>query len=107
MVNSSNTIIIIDPVNDFIYSLDEATFAKILKMLELLGDFGIRLKMPYSKKINDKLYELRIRGKREVRIIYIFTEEKIILLYGFVKKSEKIPKKEIKLAIARFKGLTI
>ncbi len=92
------TIIVHPDVEKFINSLDKPTFSKVLRSLDLLENFGYRLEMPHSKKIENNLFELRIRGKQEARIFYIFRQEKIILLHGFIKKKQKIPAKEIKKA---------
>ena len=58
--------------------------------------------MPYAKKITDQLYELRIRGKVEIRIIYGFKNNEAVLLHIFKKKQNKIPRKEINTAEERF-----
>ena len=54
--------------------------------------------MPHSKKITGDLFELRIRGRQEIRILYTFYRSQIILLHGFIKKTPKIPPKELKIA---------
>ena len=87
-----------DGLERFIYSLQKRTIAKVLRTLDLLEMFGNKLGMPHSKKIAPKLFELRIRGEQEVRILYTFSDSKAILLTGFVKKSEKIPWREIERA---------
>jgi phage-related protein len=106
MEDSKAIVTVTKPVKEFIYSLDEATFAKILRNIELLEKFGRMLKMPHCKKINKELYELRVRGRQEIRIFYAFIQEKIFLLHGFIKKSDKIPLKDIELAMRRLAGLT-
>lgn len=82
----------------FIQSLGKATIAKVLRTIELLEQFGNHLGMPHSKKIGQKLYELRVRGQQEVRIFYTFHNSSIILLHGCVKKSDKIPLRELEVA---------
>jgi phage-related protein len=57
--------------------------------------------MPHSKQVRDDLFELRLRGKREVRIFYIFRKNKVILLSGFLKKTQELPKKEIEKALQK------
>lgn len=86
----------------FIRSLEKKTIAKILRVIDLLEEFGNELKEPHSKKVQGNIFELRIRGRQEVRILYIFSGKTAILLHGFVKKSSKTPKKEIN--VARVKG---
>ena len=89
------------PVEDFIKDLDEATYAKVLQAIKLLANNGPFLKPPYIKKIQDKLYELRISGKVAIRIFYTITNNEYYLLHAFKKKSQKTPSKEIKVALDR------
>ena len=87
------------PVEEFIKSLQKPTQAKVIRIVELLEKFGNNLGAPYSKKINNKLYELRIKGKEEVRILYTFDTGKVVyLLHGFKKKSQKTPREEMEVA---------
>lgn len=88
-------------IEDFIDCLEDNTNVKLLRVVVLLEAFGPRLGMPQSKKINHRLFELRITGKQPVRLIYTFHRGSAILLHGFIKKSEKIPLKEILLAKAK------
>lgn len=96
-----------DLVHDFIRQQDKQTSAKIVRLLGLLAKYGPNLGMPYSRYMKYGLYELRIKGKSEVRIFYIFQVEKTIyLLHAFKKKSQKTPANEYKLALTRKKELT-
>jgi len=96
-----------DSVERFIQSFDDITGPKVVRAIELLGEFGPRLGMPHSKKIEDHIFELRVRGIQEVRIFYTFHEHSIVLLHGFIKKSQKIPKKEIEIAVERAGALDV
>lgn len=89
----------------FIGLLEKPTIAKVLRTLDLLGKFGYDLGLPHGKKLSDRLYELRIRGAQEVRIFYTFYKSQIFLLHGFIKKTQKIPQKEIRTAIQKLKKL--
>lgn len=89
----------------FIKSLEKETIAKVLRVVDLLELFDRNLKLPHSKKITRDIFELRIRGSQEIRILYVFHGSDIILLNGFIKKSQKIPRKEISIAIQRMKTL--
>lgn len=93
-------------VDDFIKSLETPTRTKVTRMYELLKRFGNLLGMPYSKKISDNLFELRIRGQQEVRIFYTFSGDEAILLHGFIKKTQKTPLREIEAAKTKVKALT-
>ncbi len=94
-------------VKEFIKSLDQKTISKISSEISLLEKHGPILGMPYSKKLTKELYELRIRGKQEIRIIYSFIDGAIYLLHAFQKKTQKTPVKEIETANKRFQGLKI
>jgi phage-related protein len=87
-----------DRIEDFISKLEKPTIAKVLRMIDLLEHFGHQLGMPHSKKIDRSLFELRVRGHQEVRLLYAFHKNKVVVLHGFLKKSQKIPQKEIILA---------
>lgn len=91
------------PVEDFIKEQDEATYAKVLQSIQLLANNGPFLKPPYIKKLQDKLYELRISGKVAIRIFYTIANNEYYLLHAFKKKSQKTPSKELKIALDRMK----
>lgn len=92
-------------VDSFIQSLEKPTIAKVLRVLDLLEKFGHQLGMPHSKKVDDRLFELRIRGQQEVRIFYTFKKEYILMFYGFIKKSQTIPLQVFKEAKRRLHRL--
>ena len=93
------------PVEDFLSGLDVKMRAKMVGLLEILEDKGNTLREPYSKHIDDGIFEIRCKvGNNITRIMYFFYYEgKIILTNGFVKKTQKTPKKEIDLAKERRK----
>ncbi len=93
-------------VEEFIKNQDFSTIAKIAHTIDLLEKHGSRLGMPHSKKISRNLYELRIRGKQEIRIIYGFVKSNIYLLHAFRKKTQKTPQKEIRTGRKRLDALT-
>lgn len=93
-------------VKEFIKSLDATTIAKVGHTISLLEKHGPYLGMPHSKKLTKGLYELRVRGKQDVRIIYSFAKRKIYLLHAFKKKAQKTPRKEINTAVTRLESIT-
>lgn len=88
------------PISEFLISLEPKMRAKALKMILLLEEYGNELTEPYSKHLSDGLFELRInQGNNISRILYFFiVNQKIILTNGFIKKTQKTPPAEIKLA---------
>ncbi len=93
------------PVDEFAKVQDKATYAKIISAIDYLEYGGPFLKPPYIKKIKDKLYELRVSGKVEIRIFYTQYKNEYYLLHAFKKKTQKTPAKEIKIALDRIKEL--
>ena len=93
------------PVEDFISDLDLKMRVKMIGLLEILEDKGNMLREPYSKHLDDGIFEIRCKvGNNITRVLYFFYYEgKIILTNGFVKKTQKTPKKEIELAKERRK----
>ncbi len=94
------------PVEECIKSQESPTIAKIVHSIDLLEKHGPHLGMPHAKKITADLYEMRIRGKQEIRILYAFFKRNIYLLHAFSKKRSKLPQKEIKVAQQRLEDLT-
>jgi phage-related protein len=89
-------------VERFLENLQLSTKQKVARQFKLLEEYGPELGMPHSKAVGKSLYELRIRGRQEVRIFYIFAlEDRIYLLHCFQKKSQATPKHELSLARRR------
>lgn len=88
------------PVQDFLDSLDFKMRAKMLGTIEMLRKNGNQLREPYSKPLDDGIMELRaIVGTNISRVLYFFViGKKVILTNGFIKKTQKTPKREIDLA---------
>jgi phage-related protein len=93
-------------VSKFVQGLDAPTYAKTIRQIELLETYGTELGMPHAKSLGGGLIELRVRGKREVRIFYVYAKEKhMYLLHGFIKKTQQTPKKELDIARDRQKEI--
>lgn len=88
------------PAEEFILSQDAKMRAKIFRILELLEWKGNSLREPYSKILQDGIYEIRTKQGNDItRVLYFFVSgKKIILTNGFVKKSQKTPVSEINIA---------
>lgn len=86
-----------EPVKDFILNLDKKMRAKVLKELKMLSLNGPELREPYSKLLDDGIFELRAKSGSDItRVLYFFfIGRKIILTNGFVKKTLKTPPEEL------------
>ena len=91
------------PVEDFILLQDVKMRAKLFRLIELLELKGNELREPYSKALNDGIFELRAKQGSDIsRVLYFFVVgSRVILTNGFVKKSRKTPVRELDLAKKR------
>lgn len=88
-------------IRDDLFYVSKQSPEKTGKYIDLLETFGNRLRMPYSKQLDKNLYELRIRGKQEIRILYCFYKNQAVIVHSFVKKTQTTPRKEIEIALSR------
>ena len=94
-----------NPVKKFLDSLQKVQKAKVFRIFQAYQLYGLSFIVPHTKKLTGfPLREIRIRGKDSIRIIYVIrTERSILVLHGFIKKTQKTPQKELKIALARYK----
>ena len=88
------------PVQEFLDALPPKHRAKAVWEIELLEQAGSALGAPYVKHIDGKLWELRVKFSSDISRIFYFipVDNDIILLHGFVKKTQKTPVGEITTA---------
>ncbi len=64
--------------------------------------FGWPLGMPVVRKLDHGLWEIRSRlDKRIARVIFAVQDGRLVLLHGFIKKSQKTPREDLDLARVR------
>ena len=87
---------------DFFVQQKPKVREKIIWTLELLQELPV-IPAQYLKHINgtDGLYEIRIQNGSDIfRIFCFFDEGKlVVLINAFQKKTQKLPRKEVKRAI--------
>lgn len=76
---------------------------KALRILSNIEEFGLSYAIPHIKKLTGTpLWEIRILGEDSVRVLYVTKQGKqILLLHAFMKKTDKTPRKEIDISLAR------
>jgi hypothetical protein len=91
------------PVEDYLTSLPAQHRAKLLALIKVLEQEGANLPFPYSSQVRGKLRELRTQqGKDKLRILYFGDARRVfVLLHGIVKRSDKLPEEDIRIAEAR------
>jgi phage-related protein len=86
-------------VQEFMQKQAEEIRLEYFLILNMLEENG-RLSMPYGEKLSSKdLFAIRIIRSGNVRIFYTYGVNNVIYgLHAYVKKTQKIPKKELKQA---------
>lgn len=73
-------------------------------------EFGWPLGMPVCRSIRSHkgLWEVRSRllGGRIARVLFCIEDGRMVLLHGFVKKSQKTPKTDLDIAARRMKEVS-
>jgi phage-related protein len=89
-------------VEAFVLSLPEGLLARYLRLTDMMLEFGANLGMPHTRAMSDGLFELRIKSKEGIARVFYCTlmGQRIVMLHGFVKKTEKTPPRELKVARA-------
>ena len=72
------------------------------------AEFGWPVGMPLCRSLGQGLWEIRsnISSGRIARVVFTVVNEQMVLLHGFVKKSQKIPKPDLDVALKRKKEIT-
>ena len=89
------------PVRLFLESCqDKKLKAKIYRTIELLEKQGPDLREPFSKHLEDGIFELRTKqGSNIARVLYFFfIGNRAVLTNGLIKKTRKTPKRTIETA---------
>ncbi|HEB93333.1 MAG TPA: type II toxin-antitoxin system RelE/ParE family toxin [Gammaproteobacteria bacterium] len=90
-----------EPVRDWLKGLAKAEKRIIGGDIKTV-QYGWPLGMPVVRKLEQNLWEIRSRlDKRIARILFTIQGTTMILLHGFIKKSQKIAKAELVLARQR------
>jgi len=96
------------PVKAFLDGLSEAARDRIAAHLEMLAREGNALRFPRSRPLGGGIFELRIAvPDGAIRFLYCFLRgDRVIVLHGFAKKTQKTPPDDLALARTRKAALT-
>jgi phage-related protein len=88
-----------------ILALPTGLLARFLRYAERMETFGPDLGMPHARAIGGGLFELRMRAAEGIGRVFYCTliGRRIVFLHQFVKKTDKTPPKELKIARQRMK----
>lgn len=90
-----------EPVRDWLRSLPRDEQKKIGDDIRTV-EFGWPIGMPVCRPLGKGLYEVRTNLKdRIARILFAIEDGEMVLLHGFIKKSQTTPAADLELARAR------
>jgi len=96
-----------EPVREWLKQLSPADRKRIGEDLYTL-QLGWPTGMPLARKLEPNLWEFRGRiSNGIVRIFFAEENKALVLLHGFVKKSQKIPAEELTLAKERLANIKL
>jgi len=90
-------------VESSILSLPDGLLARYLRLTDMMIVHGSNLSLPHTKSLSNGLFELRLKSKEGIGRVFYCTKvgKNIVMLHSFVKKSQKIPKNEMDIALKR------
>ncbi len=94
-----------EPVREWLNSLereDRKVIGEDIKDVEFSWPIGMRL----VRSLGNEMWEVRssLPHGRIARVIFCIERASMVLLHGFMKKSQKTPQQDIDLALKRKKG---
>ncbi|MEK6321927.1 MAG: type II toxin-antitoxin system RelE/ParE family toxin [Acidobacteriota bacterium] len=88
-----------------ILALPSGLLARFLRYAERMETFGPDLGMPHTRAMGGGLFELRMKAAEGIARVFYCTviDRRIVFLHQFVKKTDRTPPKELKIARQRMK----
>jgi phage-related protein len=95
-----------EPVRDWLLSLP-ADERKLIGDDIKTAEFGWPIGMPLVRPMGGGLFEVRtdLADGKIVRVLFCAHKGEMVLLHGFIKKTQKTPKADLDLAKKRMRGL--
>ncbi len=94
-----------EPVRDWLKSLSSSEKKLIGEDIKTV-QFGWPIGMPLVRKLGSDIWEVRIHLKDKIaRVLFTVFENQIVLLHGFIKKTQKTQMDDMNLAIMRLKQI--
>lgn len=92
-----------EPVRDWLKELPRTDRKRIGEDIKTV-QFGWPIGMPLVRKLETGLWEVRSQLERSIaRVIFTVQQETMVLLHGFIKKSQKTPIPDLDAARRRLK----
>jgi phage-related protein len=97
-MNSAWTITYFTPaVEKFVLRLPDDLAASYARVADMMVRFGANLGLPHTRTLGGGLFELRLSGSEGIARVFFCLRigKRIVLLHGFIKKTQETPKSEL------------
>ena len=96
-----------DLAKSSIATLPSKLLAKYYALVDRMIELGPNLGEPHTKVMGNNLFELRIKAQEGIARVFYCTmiNKEIWMLHSFIKKTQKTPLKELKIAHIRLKDI--
>jgi len=86
-----------------IFDLPAGFVARFIRYAERMEVYGPDLGMPHTRAMGDGLFELRIKAMEGIARVFYCTivQRRIVFLHQFVKKSDRTPPNDLRIARQR------
>ncbi len=94
-----------DKVQKNLFTFPKTLIARFIHITERMKIHGPNIGMPHTKAMKNGLFEMRLKSQDGLgRVLYCtLVGHRIVILHGFVKKTDRTPKKDLTLGLARMK----
>lgn len=94
-----------ESVRDEILGWPAGIRASFTRIAERMTEHGPNLGMPYTRAMGDGLFEIRAKGPEGIgRVLFCMQiGRRVVVLHGFIKKTEQTPAKALEIARRRMK----
>jgi len=96
-----------EAVEDQVLSLPDGLLARYFSLTDRMIEVGANLGEPHTEAFGGGLFELRLKSKEGIARVFYCTlvGKRIIMLHSFVKKTQKTPPNERRIAETRLKEI--
>jgi len=94
-------------VQNDLLSMPATLQARYIGLTDRMKTVGANLGEPHTKAMGVGLFELRLMGAEGIaRVMYCtLSGKRIVMLHGFIKKTQKTPRTELETALRRMKEI--
>ena len=94
-----------DDVEFEILAMPDGFLSRFVRNVERMEIYGPDLGMPHTRAMGEGLFELRLKAAEGIARVFYCTvvNRNIVVLHSFVKKTDKTPPRELKIARQRIK----